>query len=274
MAMAKARINGIDIYYEVQGRGEPLLLIMGLGANVTSWYSQVPEFSREYQVIAFDNRGAGRSDKPDEPYSIGQMADDARGILDHLGIDSAHVFGMSLGGMIAQELVLRVPERVRSLVLGGTMAGGPTAIFAGPEVVQQFISLAGMPLVQAIEAGLALIYSAGYIAEKKGELVRRMVLNAYLTAPMYAIQRQFMAIVGFDTTARLAEITSPTLVLAGTADRVIPLENSRTLAAGIPGARIVEFEGAGHGFLVERADQANTAVLDFLREHRAEAAAA
>jgi pimeloyl-ACP methyl ester carboxylesterase len=176
--------------------------------------------------------------------------------------------------MIAQELVLRSPERVRTLVLGGTMAGGPTAIFAGPEVVQQFISLAGMPVVQAIEAGLRLIYSESYIKEKKGELVRRMIINAYLTAPMYAIQHQFMAIVGFNTTARLPEITAPALVLAGTADRVIPIENSRNLAAGITGARFVEFEGAGHGFLVERAEDANAAVLDFLRQNRAEAAAA
>ena len=121
-----------------------------------------------------------------------------------------------------------------------------------------------MPVVQAIEAGLALIYSERYIKEKKGELVRRMILTAYLTAPMHAIQRQFMAIVGFNTTARLPEITAPALVLAGTADRVIPLDNSRALAAGIPGARLVEFEGAGHGFLVERADEANAAVLDFL----------
>jgi pimeloyl-ACP methyl ester carboxylesterase len=272
--MATARINDIDIYYEVHGRGEPLLLIMGLGANTTGWFAQVPGFSREYQVIAFDNRGAGRSDKPDEPYTLAQMADDAVGLLDHLGIGSAHVFGMSLGGMIAQQVVLKNPERVRALMLGGTTAGGPTAIFAGPEVVQTFISLAGMPLIQAIDAGLALVYSENYIKEKKGELVRRMILNAHLTAPMYAFKRQFMAIVGFDTTARLAQIKAPTLVLAGTADRVMPLENSRALAAGIAGAKLVEFEGAGHGFLVERAPEVNGAVLGFLREHRqAEAAA-
>jgi pimeloyl-ACP methyl ester carboxylesterase len=271
--MATARVNGISIYYEVHGKGEPLLLIMGLGANTTGWHSQIPEFSREYQVIAFDNRGAGRSDKPDEEYSMGIMADDARGVLDHLGIESAHVFGMSLGGMIAQELVLRTPDRVRSLVLGGTMAGGTGATFAGPEVVQQFISLAGMPVVQAIEAGLALVYSPQYIAERKGELVRRVILNAYLMAPMHAIKRQFMAVVGFDTSERLAEIKSPALVLAGTADRIIPVENSRTLAEGIPGAQLVEFEGAGHGFIVERAQETNSAVLEFLAGQREAAAA-
>jgi len=209
--MAFTRVNGVNLYYEVHGRGEPLLLIMGLGANTTGWWAQVPAFSRKYQVIAFDNRGAGRSDKPNEPYSIGQMADDAQALLDELGVGPAHVFGMSLGGMIAQELALRYPESVRTLMLGGTMAGGPTAMFAGPEVVQQLISLAGMPLVQALEVGLALLYSEDYIAKHKGELVRRALLNAHLMAPMYAIQRQFMAIVGFNTFGRLGGIRSPSL---------------------------------------------------------------
>ncbi len=271
--MARARVNGVHIHYEVHGSGEPLLLIMGLGANTTGWSMQIPEFSKEYCVIAFDNRGAGRSDKPNEPYSMRQMADDARGLLDELEIDSAHVFGMSLGGMIAQELVLQHPHRVSSLVLGGTMAGGPSAIFAGPDVVQQFISLAGMALTQAIEAGLALVYSEEYVAANKRALVRRSLLNAHLMAPMYAIQRQFMAIVGFNTHARLGEINAPALVLAGTADRVIPLHNSRLLAEGIAGAQLLEFEGAGHGFLVERAEEVNAAVLEFLRGRRAVAAA-
>jgi pimeloyl-ACP methyl ester carboxylesterase len=239
---------------------------MGLGANTTAWYRQIPEFSREYRVIAFDNRGAGRSDKPNEPYSMAQMADDAHGLMAELGIDSAHVFGISLGGMIAQELALRHPQSVRALILGGTMAGGPSAILAGPEVVQQFISLAGMPPLLAIEAGLSLLYSDDYIRENKGELVRRSLLNAHLMAPMYAIQRQFMAIVGFNTVGRLAEIGAPTLVLSATGDKVIPAENARVLADGIAGARHVELDGAGHGFLVEKADEANAAVLSFLQE--------
>src|SRR2546428_582059 len=266
--MASTKVTGITLYWEVHGKGDPLLLIMGLGANATGWWAQPPSFSREYRVIAFDNRGTGRSDKPNEPYSIGQMADDAHGLLDDLGVGPAHVFGMSLGGMIAQELVLRYPTRVRTLLLGGTMAGGPTAMFAGPEVVQQFISLAGMPLVQALEAGFALLYSEGYIAKNKGELVRRALLNAHLMAPMYAIQRQFMAVVGFNTVGRLGEIKAPTLVLTGTADRVIPAHNARLLSEGIPDERLAEFEGAGHGFLVERSEDVNATVLAFLGEHR------
>jgi 3-oxoadipate enol-lactonase len=266
--MATARLNGVNIYYEVHGSGEPLILIMGLGANATGWWAQLPYFSREYQVIAFDNRGAGRSDKPNEPYSMDQMADDAHALLDELGVGPVHVFGMSLGGMIAQELVLRHPRHVRSLVLGGTMAGGPTAMFAGPEVVQHFISLAGMPLAQAVEAGLALLYSEAFVAKNKGELVRRSLLNAHLMAPMYAIQRQFMAVVSFNTVGRLGDVKVPTLVLTGTADRVMPAQNSHMLAEGIPDAKLVEFEGAGHGFLVECAERVNDTVLDFLRQHR------
>src|SRR5438093_13182896 len=116
--MATVRVNGIEVYYEEHGSGEPLLLIMGLGANAEGWYGQVPAFSREFRLIAFDNRGAGRSEKPNEPYTMRQLADDAAGLLDALEIGSAHVFGVSLGGMIAQELVLSHPPRVRALVLG------------------------------------------------------------------------------------------------------------------------------------------------------------
>ena len=271
--MATARVNGINIHYEIDGTGEPLLLIMGLGANTTGWYRQIPEFSHEYQVIAFDNRGAGRSDKPNEAYSIAQMADDAHGLMVELGIDSAHIFGMSLGGMIAQELALRHSQGVRTLVLGGTMAGGPGAVFAGPEVVQLFISLGGLPPLQAIEAGLTLLYSEEYIRANKGELVRRSLLNAHLMAPMYAIQRQFMAVVGFNTVSRLAEIEAPTLVLSATADRVMPPQNARVLVEGISSARLVELDGAGHGFLVEKANEANAAVLGFLQERRSNAPA-
>src|SRR5574341_472809 len=266
--MSIVKANGIDIYYEVSGAGEPLLLIMGLGANTTGWAMQMPEFSEHHRVIAFDNRGAGRSEKPNEPYTIPQLAEDAIGLLDALGIGSAHVFGMSLGGMIAQELVLAHPERVRTLILGGTMAGGPGATFAGPQLVRDFIALTALPAQQAIESGLKLIYSDGYIEASKELLLQRAMANAHLTPPLYALQRQFLAVIGFNAAERLCEIRAPTLVLAGTDDRVIPFANSRLLSERIPGATLVEFAGAGHGFLVERAQEVNAAVLDFLRPFR------
>ena len=269
--MATVKVNGIEVYYEVhgpEGPAEPVLLIMGLGANTTGWDHQIPEFSREYLVIALDNRGAGRTEKPKEPYTIPQMADDAVGLLDALGIGRAHVYGMSMGGMVAQEGALRHAQRVRSLVLGGTMAGGPNAVMAGPQILQQWASTATLPLERAVEAGLRVLYSPGFI-EANGEwLVRRNLETAHLMPPVDALQRQFMAVVQFNTYERLHQIAAPTLIVTGTEDQVVPAENSRILAERIPGARLVELEGAGHGFLVEKAAEANAAVLGFLRQNR------
>ena len=270
--MTTAKINDIEMYYEVHGptvlpedQADSLLLIMGLGANTTSWEMQIPAFSREYRTVAFDNRGSGRSDKPQSPYTIPQMADDAAALLDHLGISSAHVFGMSMGGMVAQEMALRHPQRVRTLVLGGTMAGGPNAVMAGPQLIQQWASTALLPLEQAIENGLRFLYSEEFIARNHERLVRRALDLAYLQPPLDAVQRQVMAVLQFNTFQRLADVTAPTLVISGTADQIVPPENSRILAERIPGAQLIELEGAGHGFLAEKAEETNSTVLAFLR---------
>src|SRR3989337_1262325 len=270
--MTKARIHGIEIYCELHGRtclsaaqAGSLLLIMGLGANATSWEMQLPAFEREYRVVAFDNRGSGRTDKPKSPYTMPQMADDAAALLDNLGIASAHVFGMSMGGMIAQELALRHPQRVRALVLGGTMAGGPNAVMAGPQLIQPWVSTSLLPLEQAIENGLRFLYSEEFIERNRERLVARALELAPLQPPLDAIQRQVMAVIQFNTLQRLADIKAPTLVISGTADRVVPPGNSRILAERIPGAHLVELEGAGHGFPAEKAEETNSTVLAFLR---------
>jgi pimeloyl-ACP methyl ester carboxylesterase len=266
--MANTTINDVDIYYEVHGAGEPLLLIMGLGANATAWVLQIEELSRHYTVITFDNRDSGRSEKMTGSYSMRQMASDAVGLLDKLSIETAHVFGMSMGGMIAQELVLHYPDRVRSLVLGGTMAGGPQAVMAGPQLIAQWISIAGLPLEQKIEAGLRFLYSDRFIAENKKRLVERSLRNSHLMAPPSALQRQIMAVMGYNVHERLHEIGAPTLVLTGTDDKIVPSENSKILAEGIPAASLIEFEWAGHGFIIEKAKETNTHVLDFLSTHK------
>ena len=266
--MATVKANGIEIYYEVHGAGEPLLLIMGLGANASNWEMQIDDFAREYQVIAFDNRGAGRSEKPMEPYSIHQMAEDAAALMEELGIHSAHVFGMSMGGMIAQELALRHGDRVRALVLGATMAGGPGATLPDAAMMQQWLALAQLPPAQAIERGLTFLYSEEYAAVHRDRLVQGALARWELMAPPHALQKQVMAVIAFNTHGRLQDIHHPTLVLHGTNDKIIPFPNSDVLASNIPGARRVAYPGMGHGFLMERAEDVNREVLDFLRPHR------
>jgi len=128
--MPQLRSNGINLYYEEHGSGDPLLLIMGFTVSSVGWHWNIPTFAQEFRTIVFDNRGGGQSDKPDEPYTMTMFADDTAGVLDNLGIDQAHVFGISMGGMIAQEFALRHPQRVKTLVLGCTNCGGPRTLLS------------------------------------------------------------------------------------------------------------------------------------------------
>jgi len=209
--MSTIKANGIELYYEVHGDGPPLLLIMGLGANATAWWKQVPALSQRYTVIAFDNRGAGRSEKPSGAYSIPQMADDAAALMDALAIPASHVFGMSLGGMIAQEFALRHPERVRALILGGTWLGGPKTQSPKPEVMVYFATVGSLPVGQAIERGMALLYSDEFLAANKEWLVKRAIEMAPLMAPAHGLRGQVMAAMSHNTFDRLGSIAAPTI---------------------------------------------------------------
>src|SRR5271168_389948 len=152
--------QGAKIHWDEQGQGPPVLLIMGLGYPSCMWHRTQPVLAEQYQTIALDNRGVGRSDVPPGPYPIALMASDAAAVLDAAGIESAHVFGVSMGGMIAQEFTLQYPARVRSLVLGCTAAGGPTAVRAGPEATQMLMTRDKMTPEQALEAPVPFIYDS------------------------------------------------------------------------------------------------------------------
>jgi pimeloyl-ACP methyl ester carboxylesterase len=266
--MPKAKVGDIQLYYEEHGQGEPLLLIMGLGASTLSWSEQIPTFSREFRVIAFDSRGAGRSDKPAVRYTIALFADDTAGLMDALGVDSAHVYGQSMGGFIAQEVALRHPQRVRTLVLASTSCGGHHAVAASPE------NLAGIGMMnvltprEAAEKGLPLLYSDEFIASHHDALIERSLRESELRTPPDAFARQVQAAIRHNTFDRLPDIRCPTLVITGSNDKVVPEDNSRILAERIPGAELAVLPGAGHGYLVEKAAESNAIVLEFLRRHR------
>lgn len=264
--MPKAFVNGIHIYYEVYGRGEPILLIMGLGGSALGWQSQIPTLSQRLRVIAFDNRDAGRSDIIEAEYSIADMADDAAGLLGHLRVGSAHVYGVSMGGMIAQEVVLRHPECVRTLILGCT-SPCPLATPPSERAVRDMTEAAELPVREAFERNIWMGYSDAYLATHKDELWLRAQVEAGLQPPLEAWRRQYFAAAKFDVRERLGQIGAPTLVMTGDQDPLVPPENSRLLAESIPGAQLVVFPGGRHAFNVEFEEDSNSAVLDFVQRH-------
>jgi pimeloyl-ACP methyl ester carboxylesterase len=281
------KVNGIDLYYEIHGSGEPLLMIEGLGYSAWMWYKQIPIFSKRYQVILFDNRGAGNTDKPDSEYSIEIMADDASGLLRTLGIGPVHALGISLGGFIAQELALRHPDLVKSLSLVSTNSGPGKRAMRNSQHVNGLFKLwgilpgtfemggkASVPLgfeygitkEDRIRYGLSLAFTPEYYRQHPEEIERIVRWRLENPQPGYAWTRQLMAGMNFDSSGRAKNIHAPTLVLNGTEDRIVTPESARELAQSIPGSRYIEIEGSGHLLFIERSDEFNDTVMGFLDE--------
>lgn len=252
--------EGTKIYWDEQGQGTPILLIMGLGYSSQLWHRTRPVLSQHFRTIAFDNRGVGLSDAPPGPYSIAAMASDAAAVLDAAGIARAHVFGISMGGMIAQEFALQYPKRTDSLILGCTSPGGPSAIRAERKVVDVLFAR-GMTWAQAREAALPFIFDAATPQEKIDEDVR--VRQQCLPTPE-GYMAQLQGILAWEGYSRLDQITAPTLVIHGTSDELIPPGNARLIADRIPGAKLVMLPHASHLFLTDQTEAAHKQILDFL----------
>lgn len=265
--MPEVRVADINIYYETHGDGEPLVLMMGLGGGSSLWWRQVEFFSEEYRVVVYDSRGVGRSDKPDIPYSMDMMVGDAAGLMESLGITSAHVYGVSMGGMVAQELALRYPKLVSSLILGATTCGGSHALMPSQEILQKLFGIMTLSRDEAVKVSTSVTFSAGFIERHPRKIKEWLIKGAESLPSPTGYKRQAEAAAGFDTYDRLRQISVPTLILAGTADQLIPAENSRILASRIPSAELVLFDGAGHGYLWEAEEEANRTVWDFLHQH-------
>lgn len=254
---------GVKIYWEEEGVGEPLLLIMGLGYTHDMWNRTLPVVSQRYRTISFDNRGVGRSDVPSGPYPIPVMATDAAAVMDAAGIESAHVFGISMGGMIAQEFALQYPDRVHSLILGCTSHGGPEAVAADAEVIGTLMARGMMSPEDGIRAMIPFIYDPSTPREHIEEdmEIRR---RTFPTAEGYFAQVR--GIMVFDSRSRLAQLKIPTLVIHGESDRLIPPENGRQIARLIDGAKLLMIPGASHIFPTDQPDISHQAILSFLAE--------
>ncbi len=258
--MAFAQNQGAKIYWDQQGEGAPLLLIMGLGWTSHMWYRSRPVLAAQFRTIAFDNRGVGQSDVPPGPYPIALMASDAAAVLDAAGVERAHVCGMSMGGMISQEFALQYPQRVRSLILGCTAPGGPNTVQAEREVIQLLLAPRGNPEEMA-KAINPYIYDTGTPDARKEEdlAVRR---PWFPTAEGYLAQLQ--GIMAWEAYSRLPQIAAPALVIHGESDRLVPPENGRRIAARIPNTKLVMIPHASHIFPTDQQEAANRAMLDFL----------
>lgn len=246
------------ISWESRGDGHPLLLVMGLGYARWGWGPIVEPLAERYRVLTFDNRGIGESDKPEGPYAAREMADDALQVLDEAGVDSAHVFGVSLGGMVAQELVLAAPERVDRLVLGCTHPGYDDGYPLPQVTAKLFEEAPSLPP----EVALRRFVENSMVA--RGALVEEVYAGRLANPPDPA---GWAAQAAAGTTfpgVDQARIDRPTLVLTGTDDNVVDARNSELLAERIPGARLERIEGAGHLFFWERPDEVVRIVTEFL----------
>jgi pimeloyl-ACP methyl ester carboxylesterase len=264
--MPFVRAGDIQVYYEIHGSGpQTVTLIRGLGAGVHSWFPQVPEFSRYFRTIVFDNRGAGRSDKPDAPYSTAQMASDVNHLLEALDVRRTALLGISMGGMIAQEFAIRYKEKLSCLILGCTTFGGPESVSLPPQSLKAI--LAG-PAADDETRRLqeCAMYSDETIAKNRAVIAACDEARRAFPIPPFALARQADAIRNHDAADRLGQIQSPTLVMTGREDRLIPPENSRLLVERIPGAIFKELPG-GHLFMAEHPDLFNREVIQFVKLH-------
>jgi 3-oxoadipate enol-lactonase len=267
--MPYALVDDVEIYWESHGEGEPLLIISGVGGGTWSYEECIAAWSPRFRVIVFDNMGAGLSSKPDRPYTIAQMADHAAAVLDGAHAERACVVGLSMGGMIAQELALRHPARVCGLVLGCTHCGGNERIPPALEVIRRFANNKGLSPEEIVEKNLRLLVTSEFLQNESKLLqgYRARQLKAPIQ-PDYALQRQLEAIRVFNTGNRLSEIKVPTLILTADRDLLVPPENGRILANRIPGAKIKNLTNSGHLIHLESAEAFHQSVLRFFQALR------
>ena len=253
-----------ELHYERAGSGEPLLLIQGMSGTHASWGEPFLASLREhFDVIAFDNRGIGFSEPIDSPFTVAEMAEDTSALLGELEIGSAHVVGISMGGMIAQELALTQPELVRSLTLGCTYCGGSGSQLMPEESARKLMEgMASGDRDKAIRASYEVNLSPSFRADESNFAAFHEMATS-VPAAKQIIELQVQAIFGHDTSGRLGEISAPTLIVHGTADAVLPYPNGKLIASLMPSARLETLEGVGHMFWWEQPEVS----ADLIRQH-------
>ncbi|HEY5639619.1 MAG TPA: alpha/beta fold hydrolase [Dehalococcoidia bacterium] len=263
--MPTVKAGELNLEYYVEGEGPPLLMVMGFAGQADSWGEPIMSRLRErFTCIRFSNRGTGASDKPETPLTIRQMADDAVALMDALDLKRAHIFGISMGGMISQEIVLNYPERVNGLILGCTTPGWSHGQMPSPEDTAGMVPEPGLSREELVRRFWPVVCAPAFI-ESSADFLEEMVQASLKQAtPMDTLARQGVAVQAFDSFDRLGQIKAPTLVIHGDIDRLVPPANGDVLAAAIPGAEKLTLKGAAHMFFWEQPEKAASAVIEFL----------
>ncbi|MHA1301534.1 MAG: alpha/beta fold hydrolase [Candidatus Helarchaeota archaeon] len=268
--MPKVKSNGVKIYYETKGKGEPLCMIMGWGGASNFWYTQRDLLSKHYKLILIDNRGVGRSSKPDIPYTMQMFVEDIKAVLDHLELSKIHLMGCSMGGMIAQHFALTYQDMLESLILVCTSAN-MNIKYSGaiqPERLFSMTNLTPRGLMTVLSIFLSSDYVRWLFSEEGKEERNKLMINigSYLPT-VKSMTNQWNAIRLHNTFARLGEIKVPTLILGGKQDVLLPPRHSRVLNKFIPNSELKILQG-GHGFWIENEQKFADIVVNFLKKHK------
>ncbi len=270
--MPNANVNGINIGYQVYGNGEPLILLPGLGGDRNAWFFQMDSFKEHYRTITYDTRGTGASGSSDSPSTIKIMADDTIGLMDHLSIDKAHILGVSMGGMIAQEIAINYPERVMKLILvstyfGGDEAGGLTITMRKLLGLGENFSKDDAKKVD-IEKFMYNVISMSFNSEKYKKVFIPLSQQYMKSTGQKGFAEQLEAASDCYTLDRLHTINAKTLVIAGTKDQIVPFSSSELIADKIPDAKLVAVDGGSHSIFLEMSDRFNKEVVNFLKGYQ------
>lgn len=257
--------NDVELFYIKEGEGEPLVLLSGLGSKM-SWMFQIPFFKEKMMVIASHNRGTGKSSRPNYPYKMDMFVEDLKQLLDHLELKLFHLCGLSMGGMIALNFILKYPQMVKSLMLCATAAiYSPDAIIEAQELMLNFNP------EQKFKVRVAALFSRPFkkVLRQDKALYKRLE-KEFMEDPttLQDYVNQGTAVTGHDTTNDLDKIKQPTLILLGDDDRIIPtLEHSKLLHEKIPNSKLEIITNTGHGFNTEKAEEVNNLMWNFIKEH-------
>lgn len=263
--MSELEHDGAVLHYEVDGSGPPLLLIMGLGYPMDAWWRVMPWLTPHFTTIRFDNRGVGRTGpRAEQPYSVERMATDALALLAAVGLSRAHVWGVSMGGTIAQEMAITAPESVDHLILGCTHPGGTDGIFSN-EVRSLLANRAGLSAREAAEVSVPYVYAE---STDRADIDADIEVRLRIPTTTEGYEGQLRAVAGWrGSGSRLDSVTCPTLVLHGGQDRLVVPENGRFIADHIAGARWIEIADASHIFWTDNPSATRSAVLTYLGAH-------